>query len=385
MGCRQSIVSDRPLSASNVSSAPPKKRLVTQSKAGGPQKSGYTSSFSVEELEIVDETNVLETYFEEHPIPIDSELLMASYCNYPLMNLPNNSTYQGEWKHGKQEGYGKIIYSDHGVYIGYWKNGQASGFGTYNAGDNSSMVGSYYSGMFHEGRANGYGVFKFADGSSYRGMFYNDRRHGIGMETHSDGLQYIGPFVMGKKKGIGRLKCPNEEYFIGEFDDNEISGYGVYRWPDGRTYEGYWVMSVQEGTARFSWPDGRIYVGNYSKGKINDHGVLTWPDGRRYDGEWRNGLQEGYGNYYKNKTQYRSAVFVEGVRTRWESDFITLPEEAPLPVYERPNIMKGLNVKSVNNMESFLLDYLEARFNLKDIKDHVERGHLVDWKGNLIE
>jgi len=365
MGCRQSLAApDRPHSSPN-----------------GP---GNLLKNKTEVVEIVDAANQLENFFEENPLPLDSELMISGCCNYPLIHLPNNSTYQGEWKDGKQCGVGKMIYENGGVYEGFWRDGQANGFGSYKAGTNSSMVGSSYSGMFNAGRANGYGVFKFADQSSYRGMFCNDRRHGIGMETHSDGLQYIGPYIMGKKRGIGRLKSPNDEYFIGEFSDNEISGYGVYRWPDGRTYEGYWVMSIQEGRAKHSWPDGRIYVGNYEKGKINDRGIITWPDGRRYDGQWKNGLQEGVGKYYKNRTQYRSAVFVEGVRTRWETDFITLPEEAPAPFHQAPNNLRDLDISSIYSMEMYLLNYLEARFNLREMKDNVDNGYLMDWQGTLV-
>eukprot|EP00915_Cephaloidophora_sp_WS-2016_P000865 GHVH01001143.1.p2 GENE.GHVH01001143.1~~GHVH01001143.1.p2 ORF type:complete len:407 (+),score=43.90 GHVH01001143.1:71-1291(+) len=384
MGCRQSVsaevfaprgdspqnVSDRQIE--DVSQVPsyswnnPEKSLAEPADHRSLMYSAQDSGENV----------VLERYFPEDPIPVEMRNEIDGYVDYEEVSLPKVRSYQGAWEDGKQNGVGRMVYDDLGTYEGFWKNGYAHSFGIYVAGKGCQMFGSSYKGTFKDGKADGYGVFKFSDDSYYYGLFRADKRHGVGMECHKDDLQYIGPYSMGRKNGIGRLKSPNGEIYIGEFKDNEISGYGVYRWPDGRIYEGNWNMCVQEGQASFKWPDGRVYVGNYSNGKINGRGVLTWPDGRRYDGEWKNGFQDGTGDYYKDRKHYRRAAFIEGVRTRWLTDFITLDHEKVIqPIV--PDEFRTLNSHSINSINLFLWNYLQIHYHIDEMAEAVYSGQIV--------
>ncbi|GHU28906.1 hypothetical protein FACS1894152_7020 [Bacilli bacterium] len=46
-----------------------------------------------------------------------------------LYTHPNGVKYEGEWKKGKPDGYGKITYLDGNSYAGEWQNGKESGLG----------------------------------------------------------------------------------------------------------------------------------------------------------------------------------------------------------------------------------------------------------------
>ena len=51
----------------------------------------------------------------------------------------DGSRYDGEWKHGKQNGYGFLSRSEEIVYIGNWKNGKMHGYGTYTWADGTEF------------------------------------------------------------------------------------------------------------------------------------------------------------------------------------------------------------------------------------------------------
>jgi len=50
-------------------------------------------------------------------------------------------------------------------------------------------------------------------------------------------------------------------------------------------------------------------------------------------------------------------------------------------VGQAPNNLRDLDIYS---MEMYLLDYLEARFYLREMKDNVDNGYLMDWQGTLV-
>lgn len=59
---------------------------------------------------------------------------------------------------------------------------------------------STYEGDVKKGKANGFGVITFADGSKYEGKFRKNKIHGKGKYTDSDNNVYEGKFSRGKFK-----------------------------------------------------------------------------------------------------------------------------------------------------------------------------------------
>lgn len=87
-------------------------------------------------------------------------------------NWTNGRFYEGEWKDGKQNGYGITVFPEGFIYEGQWTNGKA------------------------EGR----GIFRFIDGSSYKGECKDDKFHGQGTFTNSKGTELSGNWEKGEFK-----------------------------------------------------------------------------------------------------------------------------------------------------------------------------------------
>lgn len=66
----------------------------------------------------------------------------------------NGDMYKGQWKNGKQQGYGVYEFANGDVYKGAWKEGVMAGRGTYTYSN-----GDKYIGEWKEGKMNGRGHF----------------------------------------------------------------------------------------------------------------------------------------------------------------------------------------------------------------------------------
>ncbi len=63
-----------------------------------------------------------------------------------LFNYADGTTYQGEFKNGIPEGWGRVEYSSGEIYEGDWKNGSANGYGIF-----TDKRGNEYSGIWKNG------------------------------------------------------------------------------------------------------------------------------------------------------------------------------------------------------------------------------------------
>ena len=68
----------------------------------------------------------------------------------------SGSKYEGDWKHGKFDGKGKLFIPNLGIYIGEFKNGQLHGKGIIKFSN-----GDEYLGQLRFGRAYGRGTYKY--------------------------------------------------------------------------------------------------------------------------------------------------------------------------------------------------------------------------------
>lgn len=124
------------------------------------------------------------------------------------MKYTCGDTYEGSWKNGMPDGYGKMIYADgsaHKSYEGNWKKGKPEGYGT--------MVWpaerpySSYTGEFSNGKMHGEGTMTYSNGNIYAGEWNRGQMHGQGTMTYSDGKIKSGLWQYGKFLG-GRVTHP---------------------------------------------------------------------------------------------------------------------------------------------------------------------------------
>ena len=90
-----------------------------------------------------------------------------------VQNLRNGDKYEGEFKNGQIDGFGKIIYPNGDNYKGEWKYDQ---------------------------KLNTF-IWKYEN--KYIGEFKNGIRHGIGKMFYNNGDQYEGEWKNGKQSGNG--------------------------------------------------------------------------------------------------------------------------------------------------------------------------------------
>lgn len=131
------------------------------------------------------------------------------------------------------------------------------------------------------------------DGSTYEGTWFGNKMEGIGVLVSPEGSIYSGQIKNSKKHGKGEMIWPsNNEYFVGEFKEDELHGYGLFRAP-GVESEGFWVNSLLEGVGVTRQSDGVVYEGEFKGGKRNGKGKLVLQNQEVYEGEFKNDVPDG--------------------------------------------------------------------------------------------
>ena len=115
-------------------------------------------------------------------------------------------------------GKGTYLYSDGTKYKGNWKNGKEHGYGVLNYHNDAK-----FSGYFVEGKRNGEGTAIDAAGNRYNGQWKNDKEDGFGMLHCTDGTKYEGEWKEGKEHGKGKIVYPDGTILHGQWVDGELT------------------------------------------------------------------------------------------------------------------------------------------------------------------
>lgn len=103
----------------------------------------------------------------------------------------NKSYYEGDWVNHTKEGKGKYVFSDKSTYIGEWKNNLFQGNGKLESNDTS------YEGEWESGKENGYGILIYKTGEKYEGKWKNGEKHGKGIYFLKNGNKLVGEWSNG--------------------------------------------------------------------------------------------------------------------------------------------------------------------------------------------
>ena len=160
-------------------------------------------------------------------------------------------------------GYGRLEYDRAGRwYEGDWKHGRWTGHGRLSNGD-----GDYYEGGLKNDHKHGRGVMKFADGRTFEGEYIGGQMI-EGKMTYQDGSTYNGSWVDGMRHGHGKCVFTDLSIYEGEFREGEFFGHGKMSWSDGGYYEGEWWNGEMHGRGKEVRPDGSVrHDGMWSKGQ----------------------------------------------------------------------------------------------------------------------
>mmetsp|Transcript_26936 Transcript_26936/g.36011 ORF Transcript_26936/g.36011 Transcript_26936/m.36011 type:complete len:81 (+) Transcript_26936:952-1194(+) len=73
---------------------------------------------------------------------------------------------------------------------------------------------------------------------------------------------------MGKKHGQGRIKTPNGNVYVGQFQSDQKHGYGVLTEANGRRYAGNYADGHMHGEGTLFLENGKTKKCEFERGKI---------------------------------------------------------------------------------------------------------------------
>jgi hypothetical protein len=200
-------------------------------------------------------------------------------------NIPYSikSTYNGELKSDKKNGFGKMIYEDGTSYEGNWNNDVKSGQGKY-----IDMKGNVFTGVFTDDKCTGIAQIQSADWS-YQGEVVNYEPMGKGVKIFLNGDTLLGTWNEFGFNGVGKRREASIEgsdefyYSEGTWQNGQLNGQG----------KRYFKLR-----APYSEPGDEIfldatYTGQFKNGTFNGKGTLEFNDMRTWfsiEGDWINGL-----------------------------------------------------------------------------------------------
>ena len=247
---------------------------------------------------------------------------------YPKIK-EDQSSYEGEWKNGKRDGFGVLCWGEESKFMGYFEDDKVIGYGKLWQ-DNGDM----YKGYWKNFRAEGYGQYHTKKGANFFGEWLMDRQNGFGIENWPKGSNFIGEYSEGSKQGIGILSFENRAEYQGEFNEGIISGIGTFYFWDKRKYQGQWKNNKMHGFGIIIWPSGDVFEGEFVEDKKIGFGIFYNKE-KIYMGIWNHNKPEGEvaiiingkvkKQFWKNGKPIK--YLEEGYKTKFEKIINTVKKE----------------------------------------------------------
>lgn len=143
------------------------------------------------------------------------------------------STYEGHFREGKWDGFGKLTTQKGDIYEGEWVEGILNGNGTLVKADGQVEIGLFKNGKLVEKNKKVVPANECMEG---------DCVNGKGKQRGYKGHIYHGDFVKGVLTGYGTITYPNGDKYEGECSKNVPNGQGSMYRRNGRVETGVWEM-----------------------------------------------------------------------------------------------------------------------------------------------
>lgn len=181
----------------------------------------------------------------------------------------DGAKYVGQYEDDERNGKG-VYHSANGViWDGEFKNGTLNGTATMTRlARTRKGKSTTYVGEWKDGRMDGYGVMTYGDGDKYKGQWKDGLYHGEGIFTSSDGYIYEGRWENDKRNGKGVLTMTDGRKYDGEWKDGMRDGHGVYTFPNGVYYDGEWENGKKHGQGTCYKPGVIKHEGTWNKGEF---------------------------------------------------------------------------------------------------------------------
>jgi hypothetical protein len=123
----------------------------------------------------------------------------------------------------------ELEFKDGTTFVGEIKDNKKDGYGTQTSPNGTTLTGEWKDDIFVKGT----GTFIIDGGGSYVGEM-NEGLNGQGTLTAPNGMIIAGEFTDGRLNGHGTMIFPNEEIIrTGEFTNSFLDGPGTLTYPDG--------------------------------------------------------------------------------------------------------------------------------------------------------
>ena len=179
-----------------------------------------------------------------------------------IINWPNGATIKTEWQNGVR------TYNEKNTYKGDRKF-TLKGIVWEGNGLLEFASGAFYDGQFKDGKYNGWGKYVFPDGKVHIGNFIDGLFTGSGMLKYPNGDEVSGNFKNGFASGRGTMYfSSNDAIYTGEILTNRAHGFGTYENTNGSYYKGTFLNGKRHGEGVFTGPDGNRFKFSYEFGNI---------------------------------------------------------------------------------------------------------------------
>lgn len=244
---------------------------------------------------------ILYDLYETPPVYVGN-FLNGNFHRKGIYYMKGEKIYNGEWKDGKRDGFGKYFWNNQLYFEGVWKK-DFPHFGKIYS-DEGNVI---FNGFFKDFN----GVFCFYENlhleTVYVGNWKYGKKDGFGIVKKFNTVQYEGFWKEGRMNGEGKLYKNGHLHFDGNFKNNEKHGYGVLYSSCGKViYEGEWKKDKKDGYGKedSGWD---IYKGQWKNDMRHGYGI-EWTENstedgfyKIYSGRWENNEKYGEGiDYYDN-------------------------------------------------------------------------------------
>ena len=193
-----------------------------------------------------------------------------SMNGYGRIISKNGDYYEGDIKKGNLEGNGIFYsYERKSTYKGEFIDNCFEGKGEqiFENYENGKNIKIKYEGEFKRGKRNGNGKLIYDNGNIYEGAFIDDNFEGEGIFKWKDGREYNGQWKENQMNGKGVFRWDKNNWYEGHYKDNRREGLGVYHFGEENYFEGKWLNNLPHGVGKIC-KDGKIVEGLFRFGKF---------------------------------------------------------------------------------------------------------------------
>lgn len=200
--------------------------------------------------------------------------------------------YEGNFRNGKRDGYGKMVWADGSSFVGTWKNDERHHGTMIMTQSGCVYKGKFKNDIIHDKN----GILMLPSFVIYQGEFFQGKTRPLSLLMFQNGDIYYGQHNQFIKNGVGKLIEFNGGFQEGQWDTDKLNGNfcRVYDAVTGDIFSGPISDNKKNGVGRqYDFERDEVYEGTFEMNKKNGEGVIYLRNGQVMKGDFRNNQMEG--------------------------------------------------------------------------------------------